>query len=225
MSRSQSPAFDRDAATIRDPAGPPARRPYARGMLGRRQLSVVLAVLAGALVVLAGTVVANSQSTTYTATSQLLLAPKTQRAASVASGLYDTLSSGQLPATAAAIIQEKRFLRSALAAQDVTGTEGVAVEVTVVPATAIVEVQVTAPSSRLAVQLADEIPRQAVPKVNAALVPFELIMLGSAEKSPPAASLSTSQWIVLVGIAAAVVAGIVLRLLRPRGQRPGELEV
>jgi capsular polysaccharide biosynthesis protein len=182
-------------------------------------------LVAALLVVAVGLFVAAAKPTTWTAQSQMLLAPSLQGGATATSSYYATLTGGQLPATAAAIVQEDRFLTETRRALELSGGDSVTATVTVVPETAILNIEVTASNSRTAVDVADELPARAAPTVNRLLEPYFVTVLGSAHGTATQSSLGMGQWVALVALAALVAAiavqQVVQRRARARVRREG----
>ena len=130
------------------------------------------------------------------------------------SSYYDTLSSGQLPATAAAIVEQKRFVNGAMRELGLSDVEGVTTQVSVLPETAVIKVKVTATDADTAVAMADELPRQANQTVDQLLAPYHLTVLGSAEETAAQSSLGTGQWVGIIVLTAIVVGLAVQQLVQ-----------
>jgi capsular polysaccharide biosynthesis protein len=181
----------------------------------RRRPSLVgltAGLVAALLVATIGLLVASTRPTTWTAQSQMLLAPSLQGRPSQTSDYYATLSAGQLPATAAAIVQERRFLIDTVRELGLSDPTSVTAKVTVVPETAILEIKVTASNPDTAVAVADELAAQAAPTVNQLLTPYFVTTLGSAEGTASQSSIGKGQWAALILFGAAV-AGVAVQQL------------
>lgn len=208
-----------DATTASSNGGPPRPR--------RRVRHVVTGLLAGILaagaVGVLGVYLEQARPTTWTAQSHMLMAPTVQDKGSETSAYYETLSNGQLPATAAAIVSERRFLVDAERALDLPDRKGISVQVAVLPETAVLKIEVTAPDVQIAESVADELPRQATSTVDQLLAPYQLTVLGSADGTAIRASLGRGQWLALTALAALaaglLVQQVVLQLVRSR-RRP-----
>jgi capsular polysaccharide biosynthesis protein len=169
-------------------------------------------VVAGVVVVL-GTIFALLQPTTYVAESQVLLSPTGQDEGSTTSSYFDTLSNGQLPETAAAIMRERRFLDSAVEQLDLSG-DGISSTVSVVPETSVIRVEVTAGTPDAAVAVADRVPEEAQAVVDDLLAPYALTALGSAETTVAQSSVSGIQWLVVIAVAALVLGAAVQQVVQ-----------
>ena len=194
----------------------------------RRRLGGVLStsIIAGlvALLVTAavGAAFTLQRPTEWTAVSTLLLTPEVAGRGTVASSYYDTLSTGQLPSTAAAIVRDPSLLNST--AQDLgIDPDEVTSRVVVVPATSVIEIEVTGSDADTAVAVADGLAAAAAPAVNELLAPYALSPLGDAADTATLTSLSVTQWLAIVALTA-VVLGVavqqtVYQLMRARPRR------
>jgi len=173
---------------------------------------VALGLLAAVAVVALGTWYSSTQPQQWSADVSLLLAPDTSGGASQTSAFYDTLSSGQLPATAAAIVDERHFLLEIKKSLSLPSQAPVRVVVTQVPATAVIKVDVTARDKQTAMAVADAFPGEVIPDVNRLLSPYTLSSLGGAQGTARLSSLSHVQWAAVIAVAALVV-GIAVQQL------------
>jgi capsular polysaccharide biosynthesis protein len=184
--------------------------------------SVVAGVVALLLTAAAGTAYALQRPVEWTASSTLLLTPQVETDGTVASSYYDTLSNGQLPSTAAAIVRDPSLLRATAERLGIDPGE-LDTRVVVVPETAVIEIEVTATDAETAIAVADGVAEAAVPEVNELLAPYALSPLGDAGGTAEATSLSRAQWQAIVALAAIVVGVAVQQtvhqLLRARPRR------
>lgn len=161
-------------------------------------VAVAVAVLAAGLYVAA----APQQ---WTAHSDLLVSPDPEQAAASTSAYYETLDTGSVTGTAAAIVENPALVRRAAEASGVD-LDAVKVSVSVVPDTSLVRISTTAPQERAAVVLTDELARLAVPEVRALLPPYALSGLSPASDSVAPSGLSRGQ-VVGVAVLMALLAG------------------
>lgn len=180
-----------------------------RGRFRRLPAGLVPGILAALVVAGLGAWYIPQQPTRYTADVQLLLAPSVQSNPSATSSYFETLSSGQLPATAAAIIEDRQLLSSATSGMDRDTRRSVKATVTVLPDTAVVDVQVTAPTASAAETAAQSLASAGSAKVSRLLDPYTLTVIGSANGSANRSSLGPGEWIALFAFAA-LVAGLVV---------------
>ncbi|GAB3661884.1 hypothetical protein GCM10027596_22500 [Nocardioides korecus] len=173
---------------------------------------MLLGLVAAASVLGGGYVYESGQPVQYSASNQLLIAPGTTLDSAATSSYWETLSNGQIPATAAAIVSDKRLERQAVDRLPTAVQRQVAATVSVVPSTAVVNVQVVAPSSQIAEQVANQIATLSVSEVSRALSPYELRVISDASGTATLSSLSSSQWLTMIVLAALFV-GIVVQQL------------
>jgi capsular polysaccharide biosynthesis protein len=160
------------------------------------------------------------QPARWSAEAELLLAPDVSDPGLETSSFYDTLSNGQLPATAAEILSQGRFLEEIKTEYDIPDSEQVAISVTQVPETAIVRATVTAKTPAVAVLVASDLPDRTIPVVDKLLAPYSLTSVGDPEDTKTQISLARTQWAAAVA-AAALLLGLaaqqlVLQLTRAR---------
>jgi capsular polysaccharide biosynthesis protein len=198
MSTRTTPGRVATDADDQSPTQPPAPHPHLR-------TSLVAGLLAALLVLVAGAMFAATRPPEWTAETKLLVGPGLQADSTNISAYYETLSRGQVIATAAEIIEQPRFTRDAIRAVTGDDARGAETRVTVVPGTSLVSVSVTARTRATAEGLADEIAASSVPTVNQLLTPYAATPLGSAEDSATRSTLATSQLAAVVALMAAVV--------------------
>ena len=161
-----------------------------------------------------------AQPSRWSAEAELLLAPDVSQPGLETSSFYDTLSNGQLPATAAEILSQGRFLEEIKTKHDIPDSEQVAVSVTQVPETAIVRATVTAKTPGVAVLVASDLSDLTVPVVDRLLAPYSLTSIGDPADTTTQISLGHAQWGLAIA-AAALLLGLatqqlVLQLARAR---------
>lgn len=180
------------------------------------RFGILVAVLVAAL----GWTFASQQPTRWSADADLLLAPDVSDPGLETSSFYDTLGNGQLPATAAEIVSEGRFVREIKRDNNIPDAEQVSISVTQVPETAIVRATVTARTARVATLVAGELPSRTIPTVSRLLAPYALTSLGDPADTVEQTSLNLSQLAVVVAIAALLMGvaaqQVVLQLARAR---------
>ena len=177
--------------------------PAARAGLTR---AVVLAALAVLLVVAAGSAFVLTRATTYEASLDVLVSPGAGASANDAASLFDTLSKGQVAATAAEIYRQQQWRG------DLSGT----VEAGVVTPSAVIQVVARASSATAAQVLVQAVVTAADPAIDRALAPYQVSRLESGEPTAAPVGLSRALQLGLVLLAALVVGGAVLRLAHPR---------
>jgi capsular polysaccharide biosynthesis protein len=172
--------------------------------------AVALAVLAALLVLGAGSAFVLTRSPTYEASVDVLVTPPAGASANDAASLLDSLSKGQVTATAAEIYRQRQWQG------DRTGS----IDAGVVTPSAVVQVVARASSETGAEELVQSVLAAADPTVNRVLDPYLVIRLDSAAPSATAVGLSRPVQLGLVALAALVGGSAVLRLTRPRPQVP-----
>ena len=180
------------------------------------RFGIIVAIVVTAL----GWTFAHQQPTRWSAEVDLLLAPGVSGPSLETSSYYDTLSNGQLPATAAEILSEGRYVREIRRDHNISDAEQVSISVTQVPETAIVRATVTARTPRVATLVAGELPSRTIPTVDRLLAPYALTSLGDPADTVQQTSLDRQQLAVVVAIAALLLGiaaqQIVLQLARAR---------
>ncbi len=211
------------APVDRDPVPPTkAAKPKKRRWWHRRARSgyprllpvgTVPGLLVALVVAAAGGWYVYQQPRSYSAETQLLLAPAGQGDAGATSSYWETLSSGQLPATAAAVVDDKRYVDEATEGLDKATRGAVQTSVTVLPSTAVIDVRVVAPTADVAESVANAIATRSTGDVNSMLTPYQLSPIGSATGSATRTSLDYVQWGTLVAVAALIAGLLVQQLL------------
>lgn len=183
----------------------PGRRsePGARALLAR---AIALSLLATLLVLAAGTAFVLTRGTTYEASVDVLVTPSAGASDDVAAALFDSLSKGQVAATAAEIYRQRQW----------KGDRSGSVQAGVVTPSAVVQVDARASSAAGAQDLAETVVAAAGPTIDRALDPYRVSRLDSATPSAEAVGMSRGFQLGLVLVAAVVVGGAVLRLTHPR---------
>jgi len=187
--------------------------------------AVTLGVLAALLVVAGGVGFGLTRPPEWTAETQLLIAPELQASADTTSAYYETLTRGQVTATAAEILGQRRYTAAVAQRLGLGSPDDVTTQVTVVPGTALVQVAVSAERPRVAERFADGLPRLAVPEVNDLLNPYVLTPVGSAAGTAERSGLSLPQFagaIVVVSIIVGVAVHQLVWLL-PSSRRRSAL--
>jgi len=182
--------------------------PGAGGGLTR---AVALALAAAVVVLLPGGTYVLTTSTTYESAVDVLVTPATGTSDNDAAALFDSLSKGQVAATAAEIFRQQRWKA------DRNGS----IEAGVVTPSAVVQVVGRAASRRAARELVQSVVTAATPEVNRDLDPYRVSRLDAKEPAATPVGLSRRLRLGLVLLAALVVGGAALRLLHPRGRVAG----
>ena len=172
-------------------------------------LSLVVALIVAGT----GLILTSQHSTTWSTHREVVIAPGMHTNLDQAAALYDSLSRGQVVATASEIFAQPRWHADA---QGVTVTAGA------IPPSAVVQVTATGTDARLVATTVDEVISSATAEVNATLAPYAVVTLGDGRAEPQPVGLSRavlSAVAVLAGLlAGALTAGGVARL---RGSRRG----
>ena len=148
----------------------------------------------------------------WEATTQLLVVPQSGSESQDVSAYWETLSSGQVSATAAGIIGAREFVDATMDEIGIVDNESITATVSVVPGTSLVEVEVRAPERVTAEQFADKLPQQAISDVNRLMKPFVVRPLGSATDTAEPTGITTLQFVGVL-VLAAVVAGLAVQQL------------
>ena len=177
--------------------------PSARAAVAR---AVALAVLAGLLVLAAGGTYVLSRTTIYEASVDVLVTPSSGASDADAASLFDSLSKGQVAATAAEIYRQQRWRGDRLGS----------IEAGVLTPSAVIHVAARAPSATEAQELVQAVVAAAGPTIDRALDPYRVSRLDTAEPSAASVGMSRALQLVLVLLAALVIGGAVLRLTYPQ---------
>lgn len=200
------PEPDTGPATTRE-TKPNGRRsePAASAVLTR---AVVLSLVSALLVLVAGGLVVLTRSSTYEASVDVLVSPVAGATDADAASLFDTLSKGQVAATAAEIYRQPQWRG------DRVGT----VEAGVITPSAVIQVVGRASSAAEAQELVLAVLAAADPTVNRVLDPYRVDRLDTAAPSTAPVGLSRPLQLALVLLAALVAGGAVLHVTRPRSK-------
>jgi capsular polysaccharide biosynthesis protein len=174
-------------STTDSPATHPERRP-----VWAVALALVAALAVGAL----GTAYVLAQNPVYEAQVDVLVSPGKAANDSDAAALFDSLSRGQVAATAAEIFRQERWR---------DGQDGT-VEAGVVTPSAVVQVTAQADSAAKATSLVQAVVTAADPEIDKALAPYQVARLDQTAPTADVVGLSRGLMLVLV-LVAAVVAG------------------
>lgn len=167
-----------------------------------------------ALAIIAGGVYVAGSPEEWSANGELLMAPRVQETADSTSAFYETLSRGQVTATAAAIMENPTLVQEAADAVGIEDMDTVSVRVTVIPDTSLIRIATTALTKDEAVSLTDELARISVPEIDARLKPYGLSSLGSAEQTAQRTGLGTAQTMAIVVVMALAVGTAVQQALQ-----------
>jgi len=200
------------------PTSAPSKKPGSGRRLPRIGAALLLGLLAALIVAGLGAVYVSRQPVKYSASNQLLVAPESKLDPSVSSAYWETLGNGQLPATAASIVNDKRLLKAATADLDPATRDAITTTVSVVPSTAVVNVEVTAPSASAAEDVANSLSRLSTSEVSDALAPYQFEVISDADGTATLASLSHAQWAGLVAVVALFAGVAVYQLVSWRAR-------
>lgn len=146
----------------------------------------------------------------WKATTQLLVVPQATIDSDEVPGYWETLSTGQVSATAAGIIGEPQYLDETRAELGLAEDDSITATVAVAPGTLLIEVTVQATERDTAEQVADELPQQSLAEVNDQLEPFEVSALGGATDTAERTGISSLQFAAAVALAA-LIAGLAVQ--------------
>jgi capsular polysaccharide biosynthesis protein len=194
---------------------PTTARPEGRGGV---RAGIVAGLLAALVVAGIGAVYVSGQPVKYSASNELLVAPRAKLDPSVSSAYWETLGNRQIPATAAAIVNGKRLLKAATSGLDRATRDAITTTVSVVPSTAVVNVVVTAPTASAAEDVANRLSRLSTSQVSDALAPYQFAVISDADGTATLASLSHAAWAGLVAVAALVTGVAVQQLVSWRAR-------
>jgi hypothetical protein len=139
----------------------------------RRRLSIVVGLLAFVAVALLGSFVVAARPITYEAVTTVVVVPSKNMPVIQTAGLYDTLSRGQVVATAAEVFQQERWRRNA---------PGVIVTAGSITPSAVIKVAASGPTPSQVVQVLNDVIWQATPEANTLLDPYRVVRL---DTTPP----------------------------------------
>ncbi|MDQ2724569.1 MAG: hypothetical protein M3Y36_03640 [Actinomycetota bacterium] len=161
------------------------------------------------VVLLIGGIIVASQPTKYSATTTVVILPSPSIGVDQASNYYDTLSHGQIEATASQILSLKKFKTGAVHALGLSARQasGITVQVAVQAGTALLNVTVSAPTGRVAERVADEVVVEAAPTVNTLSVPYQISTVSKAGNTAQTSrSLSLGKFVAVLLIVAVALA-------------------
>lgn len=171
---------------------------------------IVAGALGFLLIMVAGAAIVLSQSNQYSATTTLVVLPDQSIGLDAASNYYDTLSHGQIAATASHILALKQFKSAADSQLHLSPANDSAtkIQVTVEAGTSLLTVDATAPTGATAEHLADTVVDKATPTVNSLIVPYRLSIVSRATNTAQSSnSLSLGKFLailIIVGVASAI---------------------
>jgi len=175
-------------------------------------VALAAGLLAGLVVLVAGVGYLKTRPEQWSAKTTVLVAPQPNIPVGTAASYYDTLSTGQIPATVANILGLARFKTTAVQELRLSASQAnsVTVTATTIPTTTLVTVSATAPTESVATQVADAVVAQATPAIDAAVAPYQIsVMSQSGATATRSASTSSSKFlVVLVVVALALGVGV-----------------
>jgi hypothetical protein len=139
----------------------------------RRRWSIVVGILTFVAVALLGSFVAAARPITYEAVTTVVVVPSKNMTVLEAAGLYDTLSRGQVVATAAEVFQQERWRRDA---------PGVTVTAGSITPSAVIKVAASGSTPSQVVDVLNDVMWKATPEANRLLDPYKVVRL---DTTPP----------------------------------------
>lgn len=145
----------------------------------------------------------------WSATSSLLVMPRTNLPSDQVAGYYDTLSQGQVVNTYAQILRLPAFLTRATRDAGLTGAAatGTGLSVTAVPNAAVLDVSTTTGSASQAERVVDGVATAATGYVAALQSPYVLTTISTAAGTAKRTGLGTTDTVGLV-LVVALAAGL-----------------
>lgn len=195
-----------------DPLSPVA--PDGAGRQGPLRQSLAIGFLCGVLAFALGASPARDQPIRWSATASavVLPAPSTDEAAD--SGLYQTLGSGQLVRSLAAVGRLQRIESRALDRAGVAvDEEDLGVVVRVLPDTWVVEAEVTAADPALAERVVDAVIEQAASELGGRAEPFSFEVLDAAAGSAKRAGGGVTDLLATAALTALGVAVVAQQMM------------
>lgn len=162
-------------------------------------IAVVLAVLVGVGAAAGAWFGALSQPATYRASAYVVVVPTAASTLDQAAGLFDSLSKGQVVATAATILARPWWTPGQ---SDATITAG---EVT---PSSVIKVSVSSGDPAVARRTLDETLFRSTGVVNTSLKPFEIRPLPSSEVTAERVGLGTAPRVAIAGLAGLLACGL-----------------
>lgn len=189
-----------------------------------RATSVRAGVVVALLVAALALVLLITRPQHWSATSSLLVLPKSGNAdQDLTAGLYDVLSRGQVPATYAELLRDRSLEVEAAEQEGLTTAEveDVSLEVLVVPDTSVLDLKVTAESAAVAETIATSARAEAEAYLSALDTPYKVVAAGDATGTARREGLSPLPLVAVVCVVVAVaglgVQQAVMALSRARG--------
>lgn len=176
-----------------------------------RRRSPLLPLLAGLAALALGLILTFTSPTKYTASTNLAIVPGTANPTQAAS-LFDTLSKGQIVATASSIYSEPHW---------VDAYPGVTLTAGGVTPSAVMTISGTGSDPNQVSRALQDAVSHATPTVNRALSPYKVMRLSSAETLPGASptGIGRSTMIALSALLGVVVAAVTAAILSALGRR------
>jgi capsular polysaccharide biosynthesis protein len=191
-------------------------RSTATRMRPRRVLviSIAAGLLVASLVMLLGVAYLDKRKTHYEATSSVVVLPDSTLSAADSVSALDSLSRGQVVATFARVLGGKSLTTSALDSLGVNRSEraGISSDFHPVPATSLISITVSAPTARVAENVAGQVADEAA-RTRESLQPlFVASVVDRGAGSAVLVGTSTST-ILLAFVVVAIVGGLVTQQL------------
>ncbi len=200
MTADVSRSSTRERRAVRLPLPATARRAWAKA----NQRALLFAVVAALLVGFAGELVVMGQRSTYASSVAIAMVPGKSDPAEAAS-LFDTLSRGQIVATAAELYGQSRWHQKY---PDVTVTAGG------VPPSSVVRVSARGSDPAQVREALLAVVQGATPQVNALLTPYVASLVSGSVSTPERVGLSRTILLLAVLLAASVVGAATYQAVR-----------
>lgn len=150
----------------------------------------------GLLVALIGIIYGFATPQNWTAERTVVIVPNSEKISETAS-LYESLSRGQIPATAAEIYGQKRWHPDTPAVKVVAG---------VIPPSAVLQVTATGTNRADVEATLSRVIDTATPQVNITLAPYRISILDDQQAVARTSGLSTGSW-AAIGLAGGLLVG------------------
>jgi hypothetical protein len=198
----QQPEHNPQRSSDAEPLTVPEQQTHPSGLL-RRRWSIVVGILTFVAVALLGSFVVSARPITYEAVVTLVVVPSKQVPVSQAAGLFDTLSRGQVVATAAELFQQERWHRD---------VPGVIVTAGSITPSAVIKVAASGPAQSQVVDVLSDIVRKATPEANRLLDPYQVVRLDTTTPQAEAIGLTRPMLYGMVVLASLFVAAFMYRV-------------
>lgn len=181
------------------------------GRRSRDRSPLVTGVVVAVVAAVAGLFLAISHETTWSTHREVVVVPRADTGLDQAASLFDSLSRGQVVATAAEIYGQTRWHADA---------PGVTVTAGAVPPSAVIKITATGSDEAQVQATLEHVITAATDEVNSTLTPYRTVPLGDHASPPqvvgPSRAVLAAVAILGAVLAGVLAAGVVTRLRRPR---------